>query len=45
MAPSKISDAEWQRHEETIRHLYIDEKLTLDMLMNEMSSLHGFSAT
>ena len=41
----KISDAEWQKHEATIRHLYIVNKLTLDMLMHEMSSSHGFSAT
>ncbi|KAL9595276.1 MAG: hypothetical protein Q9179_005045 [Wetmoreana sp. 5 TL-2023] len=41
----KISDAEWQRHEATIRHLYIVENMTLAMLMHEMSSSHGFSAT
>jgi len=45
MATSKISDAEWQWHEATIRHLYIVKNLTLDMLMHEMSSSHGFSAT
>lgn len=41
----KISDAEWELHEATIRHLYLVKNLTLDMLMQEMSSSHGFSAT
>ncbi|KAL9044309.1 MAG: hypothetical protein Q9214_002544 [Letrouitia sp. 1 TL-2023] len=43
--PAKIPEAEWQKHEATIRHLYIDENLTLDLLVQEMSSSHGFLAT
>ena len=45
MAPSKISDAEWQKHEPTIRRLYLDSDWTLDMVIREMSSSHGFLAT
>lgn len=41
----KISDAEWKLHEATIRHLYLVKNLTLDVLIQEMSSSHGFSAT
>jgi len=43
--PRKISEAEWQKHEATIRQLYIVENLTLDKLMDKMFSSHGFSAT
>ena len=45
MGTSKISDAQWQKHEPTIRRLYLDSDWTLDMVIREMSSSHGFSAT
>lgn len=45
MVRSEISDAEWQKHEPTIRQLYLDLDWPLDMVILKMSSSHGFLAT
>ena len=45
MGKSKISDAEWQKHEPTIRWLYLDCDRTLDKVIQDMSSSYGFLAT
>ena len=42
MAP-KISAAEWQQHEDTIKYLYSTENMTLEKVMTEMER-SGFVA-
>ena len=35
----------WEQHKETIRNLYIERNYTLQQLIQEMRTLHGFDAT
>ncbi|KAK3352301.1 hypothetical protein B0T25DRAFT_181659 [Lasiosphaeria hispida] len=41
----RITDEEWQRQRETMLDIYINQNKTLDMTIEEMKSVHGFTAT
>lgn len=38
-------DSEWERHKETIRHLYLHQDKTLKQVMKVMKDVHNFQAT
>lgn len=41
---SKIEDAKWEEHKDTIKKLYIDENMRLDDLVKHMEKEYKFKA-
>lgn len=39
------SDSEWTKHQQTIRRLYLDERMTLRRMMETMRRDYSFYAT
>lgn len=39
------SDSEWTKHQQTIKRLYLDERMTLRRMMETMRRDYGFNAT